>query len=398
VEKRVKKCDALALGVLDSESNIQFGEGGAGTFSDGKLNTQTHDSLISEVLNKFVFFGAPSEIEWLSKPHIGSDNLRNVVVRMRSFIQDNGGQVLFNTKLTDIKFENGEVQKIKINQDGNEKWVDVSALVLAIGHSARDTFEMLHSRGVFMRAKDFAIGARIEHLQREISRSQYGKSFSLLPPADYKLVSHMPDRSAFTFCMCPGGTVTVATSEEGGVVTNGMSNYARDGVNANSALIVQVTRADFGDGVMDGINFQREIERKAYKVGGGAYRAPVQKVGDFLIDKSSSSFGEVKPTYGAGTTFAKMDDVLPPFITKAMRFALTDMDKRLRGFANPDALLTAPETRTSSPIRIERDEKLQSISHRGIYPCGEGAGYAGGITSSAVDGIKVADAIFKNFA
>ena len=398
VEKRIEKCNALAFGVLDTQSNIQFGEGGAGTFSDGKLNTQTHDSLISEVLEKFVFFGAPPEIEWLSKPHVGSDNLKNVVVRMRSFIQNNGGQVLFNTRLDDIKTKDGRIETIKIISEGEEKWLDVSALVLAIGHSARDTFEMLLSRGVFMRAKDFAIGARIEHLQSNISLSQYGKGYALLPPADYKLVSHTPDRAAFTFCMCPGGEVTVATSEEGGVVTNGMSNYARDGVNANSALIVQVTRADFGEGVMDGVNFQRKIERLAFDVGGGKLRAPVQRVGDYLKNKSSSRFGEVKPTYSAGTTFAKMEDVLPPFITDAMRYAITDMDKRLRGFAHPDALLTAPETRTSSPVRIERGENYQSISHRGIYPCGEGAGYAGGITSSAVDGIKIADAIYKTFA
>ncbi|MBQ8658710.1 MAG: FAD-dependent monooxygenase [Clostridia bacterium] len=398
VEEREKKISVFfSEKTLDPDSNIQFGEGGAGTFSDGKLNTQTHSPLIREVLETFVRYGAPKEILWLNKPHIGSDNLKKIVKNMREDIIDRGGQVCFHSRLIDLKIQNGSIKSVKIKSREGEQSYEVSALVLAIGHSARDTFEMLLSRGVYFRQKDFAVGVRIEHLQDKIGFSQYGKSYSLLPAADYKLVSHASDRAAFTFCMCPGGFVMPAASEEGGVVTNGMSNYARDGKNANSALIAQVTQADFGEGALAGVEFQRRLERAAYLAGGKTYAAPVQKIGDFLKDKESSSFGEVLPTYAAGTAFADLRCVLPTGVADALKLAIADMEKRLKGFADPDGILTAVESRTSSPVRIERDENLESVSTKGLYPCGEGAGYAGGITSSAVDGLRVADAVYKKF-
>ena len=382
---------------LDPNSNVQFGEGGAGTFSDGKLNTQTHSALNKEVLKLFVRFGAPEEILWLAKPHIGSDNLKNVVKNMRQYIIERGGEVRFHTRLTDLRLTDGIVTEATVCGEKGEESIPVSALVLAVGHSARDTFEMLLRKGIPLRNKDFAVGARIEHLQTEIGFSQYGKGYTLLPAADYKLVSHASDRAAFTFCMCPGGFVMPAASEEGGVVTNGMSNYARNERNANSALIAQVTAADFGDKPLAGVEFQRQIERAAFLAGGSTYAAPVQLVGDFLRDKTSGRFGSVTPTYAAGTEFSDLRAVLPTAITETLKKAIVDMDRRLKGFACPDAVLTAVESRTSSPVRIERDDTLQSIGAKALYPCGEGAGYAGGITSSAADGLRVAEGVFHSF-
>ena len=397
VEEREKDTQTFfGGGGLNVESNIQFGEGGAGTFSDGKLNTQTHDLRNKKVLETFVRFGAPKEIAWLNKPHIGSDNLKKVVKAMREYILAQGGQVRFYTRLDDLQITDGKLTGATFvhTKTGERITQDVSALVLAIGHSARDTFEKLLARGVQMRAKDFAVGVRIEHLQEKIGFLQYGNAYTKLPAADYKLVYRGDKRSAFTFCMCPGGFVMPATSEECGVVTNGMSNYARDGKNANAALIAQVSTADFGDGVMDGVELQRKIERAAYVAGGETYAAPVQLVGDFLRDRVSDWFGEVSPTYAAGTAFADLRTVLPPYVSETLKNAIVDMDKRLKGFACRDAVLTGAETRTSSPVRIERDnESLQSVNTENIYPCGEGAGYAGGITSAAVDGVKVALAI-----
>ena len=402
VEERKTRIDAfIQTRVLDENCNVQFGEGGAGTFSDGKLNTQTHSPLQDEVLQTFIRFGAPQEIAYLNKPHIGSDNLQNVVRNMRESILAQGGEVRFHTLLQDIVVKDGEISGVVLRnlRTGKEETLDVSALVLAVGHSARDTFETLYRRGVYMRQKDFAVGVRVEHLQDEIGRSQYGKAYALLPAADYKLVSHAQDRAVFTFCMCPGGYVMPATSEAGAVVINGMSNYARDGKNANAALIAQVTAKDFnGEHALAGVYFQRELERKAFLVGGKNYNAPVQKLGDFLSGKTSERFSSVQPTYAVGTTFADIGAILPQAVVSALRAGILDMDKRLKGFACPDALLTAVETRTSSPIRIQRDPKtLQSVSTKGVYPCGEGAGYAGGITSSACDGIRVADQVFYQF-
>ena len=409
VEERETKINAFfTTKLLDTQTNIQFGEGGAGTFSDGKLNTQTHSPLNKEVLTTFVRFGAPEEILYLSKPHIGSDNLKKVVKNMREYILSHGGEVHFNTRLDDIIVQDGKLTHAVITKlnaytvggngektPSNPEKLPVSALILAIGHSARDTFEKLLAKGVAMHAKNFAVGVRIEHLQSKIGMAQYGKAYAQLPPADYKLVSHAKERAAFTFCMCPGGYVMPSTSEEGGVVTNGMSNYARDGENANSALIVQVTQADFGtDAPLGGVEFQRKLELAAYRAGGETYAAPTQLVGDFMQNKTSTRFGEVQPTYAAGTAFANLHDVLPQALTETLQFALTDMDRKLHGFAASEAILTAVESRTSSPVRIERDESLQSVTIKGLYPCGEGAGYAGGITSSAADGLRVAEALF----
>ena len=405
VEEREAKIDRFVnLKTLDTDTNIQFGEGGAGTFSDGKLNTQTHSPLNREVLELFVRFGAPKEILWLAKPHIGSDKLKTVVKNMREYIRTQGGQVLFNTRLEDLCIKNGRVEEVtlkKLNADmvcSNLDKIPVSAVVLAIGHSARDTFEMLLKRGVPMRQKDFAVGVRIEHLQSSVGLAQYGKAYTKLPAADYKLVSHASERATFTFCMCPGGYVMPAASEEGGVVVNGMSNYARDGKNANSALIAQVTKADFGsEHPLAGVEFQRKLERATFEAGGRNYCAPVQLVGDFLEDRMSNRFGEVAPTYAAGTTFADLRAILPIPVIVALKAAIVDMDRKLKGFASPDGILTAVESRTSSPVRIERDETLQSMGVQGLYPCGEGAGYAGRITSSAADGLRSAEAVFAAF-
>ncbi len=401
VEEREKRINRFFESrILDTETNVQFGEGGAGTFSDGKLNTQTHSPLNREVLELFVRFGAPKEILYLSKPHVGSDNLKKVVKNMREYIRSQGGEIRFYTRLEDIFIKDGRVEEVEISVNAdtvcpNKTRMPVSAVILAVGHSARDTFSMLERRGVPMRAKDFAVGVRIEHLQEKIGLSQYGKAYEKLPAAEYKLVSHASERSVFTFCMCPGGFVMPATSVEGGVVTNGMSNYARNERNANSALIAQVTRADFeGESPLAGMLFQERLERAAYLAGGKSYAAPVQKVGDFLRGRTSACFGEVTPTYAVGTCFADLREVLPPPIVEALKAGLADMDRRLKGFADPDALLTAVETRTSSPIRIERAENGQSVGVDGLYPCGEGAGYAGGITSSAADGLRAAEALF----
>lgn len=405
VEERERKIDRFVTKkILDTDTNIQFGEGGAGTFSDGKLNTQTHSALNCEVLELFARFGAPREILWLAKPHIGSDKLKSVVKNMREYIRAQGGEVLFHTRLEDIVVKDGRVEEVvlkRLNADTVCPYGDkfaVSAVILAIGHSARDTFETLLNRGVFMRQKEFAVGVRIEHLQSSVGLAQYGKAYPKLPAADYKLVSHASERAAFTFCMCPGGYVMPAASEEGGVVVNGMSNFARDGKNANSALIAQVTRADFAsEHPLASVEFQRKLERAAYVAGGRNYAAPVQLIGDFLNDRTSSRFGEVTPTYAAGTAFADLRSVFPAPVHAALKTAIVDMDRKLKGFAHPDGILTAVESRTSSPVRIERDDDLQSVSVKGVYPCGEGAGYAGGITSSAADGLRVAEAVFQEF-
>lgn len=385
---------------LDEDCNVQFGEGGAGTFSDGKLNTQTKDPRNREVLETFVEFGAPEEIAYLNKPHIGSDRLRDVLLNIRKYILAHGGQYLFHTRLDDIVLKNGIVDQVCLKdvKTGQSVYEEVSDVVLAIGHSSRDTFSMLLRRGFAMQAREFAIGVRIEHLQEKINFAQYSATHISLPPADYKLVSHAGERTAFTFCMCPGGYVMPAASECGGVVTNGMSNYARDGRNANSALLVQIRREDFDrGGVLDGVDFQRSFERKAFEVSGRSYAAPVQRAEDFFAGKESLRFGEVLPTYSAGTAMFNLNKLFPAFIADSMKAGILDMDKRLHGFAAPDALLTAPETRFSSPVRVIRNERCESVSAVGVYPCGEGCGYSGGITSSAADGILVAEKICDKY-
>lgn len=394
VEERIASCERFfSEHRLDPESNIQFGEGGAGTFSDGKLYTQTNNPKNkhnADVFSLFVRFGAPKEISYLAKPHIGSDNLRVIVKKMREHICAQGGEVRFSTKMTDLLVKDGRTGGVRTSA-GEEMKAD--AVVLAIGHSARDTFAMLEKK-LFMQQKEFAVGVRIEHLQEEIGKAQYGAAWKSLPPADYKVVSHASERGCVSFCMCPGGFVIPAASEEGGVVTNGMSNYRRDARNANAALVVQVKKEDFGgEDPLAGVRFQRTLEQRAFEYGGRDYRAPVQLVGDFLRRRVSDKFGSVVPSYAAGTSFAPLDEVLPSFVSQSLRAALSDMGKRLKGYDCPDAVMTGVESRTSSPVRILRDETMQSVSVQGVYPCGEGCGYAGGITSSAADGLRVADAI-----
>ena len=390
----------FAGGELDENNNVQFGEGGAGTFSDGKLNTQTKDPRNLEVLEIFAEFGAPQEILYLNKPHIGSDKLRGVVASMRNYILKNGGEVRFHTLFKDFTEENGKVRTVILEDliGGQTYEEEAEVIVLAVGHSSRDTFFAMKRHGLAMEAREFAIGVRIEHLQEKINLAQYSVTHKLLPAADYKLVSHAGERSAFTFCMCPGGVVIPAASERGGVVTNGMSDYARDGRNSNSGLLVQVRRTDFDSSdVLGGIAFQRAVERKAFEAGGGNYRAPAQRVEDFLADRRTVRFGDVVPTYAIGTEGAMLKNIFPEYVSDTLKRAILDMDRHLKGFADPDAVLTAAETRFSSPVRILRGPDGQSVNVAGIYPCGEGCGYSGGITSSASDGIRIAELICEKY-
>ena len=382
---------------LDINCNVQFGEGGAGTFSDGKLNTQTKDGYNRDVLEIFARFGAPEEILYLNKPHIGSDKLKVVLKNIRAYIEGCGGRFLFNKKFVGFDSSGSELKSVIFCDviSGEEGELPVSAAVLAVGHSARDTFKMLHDSGLYMEPRDFAVGVRVEHLSERISFSQYGVACKLLPAADYKLVSHAHERTVFTFCMCPGGVVIPAASEDGGVVVNGMSDFARDGINSNSALMVQLSRADFGEGLFDGMEFQRTIEERAFAAGGRTYRAPCQLFGDFARDRVSDKFGEVLPTYAAGVQFAPLSEVLPAVAVEAFKAAVPDMGRRLKGFDSADALFTGVESRFSSPVRIVRGADRQSVSLKNLYPCGEGSGYSGGITSSAADGIKTAEYIYN---
>ena len=381
----------FATGELDTKSNVQFGEGGAGTFSDGKLNTGVNNPRIGWILSQFVRFGARDNILYDAKPHVGTDVLLTVVQNLRARIMKLGGEVRFNTQVTGLMTDGDRLVGVK-TAEGGEILCDTA--VLAIGHSARDTFQMLDKTGIPMEPKAFAMGVRIEHKQTLIDESQYGKVNPSLPPADYKLVQHLDDGSVYTFCMCPGGFVVAAASEEGRVVTNGMSYADRDGENANAALLVTVNPEEFPyEGTLGGMHWQREIEEAAYKAS-GSYRAPAQTVGDFLKGISSTGPGEVQPTYRPGVHWCDLHNVLPEKISRSLEQALPMLDGSLRGFASPDAVLTAPETRSSSPVRILRDESRQS-KIRGLYPCGEGAGYAGGIMSAAIDGIMTAEAIIE---
>ena len=378
----------FATGELDPKSNVQFGEGGAGTFSDGKLNTGVNNPRIGWILEQFVKAGARENVLYDAKPHIGTDVLLEVVQNIRRRIIELGGEVRFRTQVTGIHTENGALTGLETT-DGV---VSCRQAIFAIGHSARDTFAMLNRLGVPMEPKPFAMGVRIEHRQSMIDRAQYGRESLSLPPADYKLVKHLPDETVYTFCMCPGGYVVAASSEEGGVVTNGMSCADRDGENANAALLVTVNPADFPyEGVLGGVKWQREIEERAYRLS-GSYRAPAQRVGDFLAGRASTGAGTVQPTYRPGVHWCDLHDVLPEKITGAIAEALPQLDRNLKGFSDPDAVLTAPETRSSSPVRILRDESRQSAI-RGLYPSGEGAGYAGGIMSAAIDGMMSAEAL-----
>lgn len=381
-------------GELDPVSNVQFGEGGAGTFSDGKLNTGLNNPRIGWVLEQMVIAGAGEDILFDAKPHVGTDVLLNVVQNIRQRILSLGGQVRFNAQVTDLFVDQDRISALEIN--GTER-MDCDRVIFAIGHSARDTFEKIHGIGVHMEPKPFAMGIRIEHLQSQIDASQYGTSNPALPPADYKLVCHLENETVYTFCMCPGGYVVAAASEEGRVVTNGMSYADRSGENANAALLVTLHPAEFpGDDALSGMRWQRELEECAYHAGGGGYRAPAQRLEDFLAHRPSTGPGTILPTYRPGVTWCDLHDVLPPKITSALEEAIPQLDKYLHGFAYPDAVLTAPETRSSSPIRILRDENKQSVGIKGLYPAGEGAGYAGGIMSAAIDGMLCAEALLEN--
>jgi len=393
VEDRIKDVEEFTkTGKLNTSSNVQFGEGGAGTFSDGKLTTGLHNPFCKKVLKEFVRFGAPEQILYINKPHIGTDNLVGIISNMREYIISKGGTFLFEEKVTDIEVRDGKVTFVKCS-----KKIDTDTVILAIGHSARDTFEMLYNKGLKLERKNFSVGVRIEHLQSMINESQYGKNYKLkLPPAEYKLVYHGENRSCYTFCMCPGGVVMPSSSEDGTIVTNGMSKFARDGKNANSAVLVEVTPKDLkGDSPLEGIYFQKELEEKAFKLGGSNYFAPIQTVRDFINNKKTENIGEVKPTYMPGVTYTNLKEILPEFVSSTLEEGIKYFDTKLKGFANDDAILTGVETRSSSPVKIVRDEKLMASDILGIYPCGEGAGYAGGIMSAAVDGIRCAYGVIE---
>ena len=389
-------------GELNENSNVQFGEGGAGTFSDGKLTTGIKkDAFTRKVLKEFIEAGAPEEIMYLAKPHIGTDKLFHMVGNIRQKIISLGGEYRFETRLNDIVIKDGKITAVIVKKaDNSIEEIPTDNVILAIGHSARDTFEMLYGKGVTMLQKPFSVGARIEHTQKFINKSQFGmiNPPSVIGQADYKLAVHLSNgRGLYTFCMCPGGQVVAAASEKGRLVTNGMSEYARDKENANSALLVDVKPHDFGsEHPLAGIEFQRRIEENAFKAGGGSYRAPVQRVVDFLNDKETVKLGEVVPSYAPSVQTADMRAVLPDFVIKSFKEGFQMLDKKIRFFSKNDALLTAAETRTSSPVRILRDPtSLQSVFVQGLYPCGEGAGYAGGIMSAAVDGLRCACKILK---
>ncbi|MBP3414614.1 MAG: FAD-dependent oxidoreductase [Clostridia bacterium] len=397
VDERIRCVDNyFAGGKLNPECNVQFGEGGAGTFSDGKLTTGIKDKRIACVYDEFIKAGAPEEIAYQSKPHIGTDILRPMVANIRKKIERLGGEYLFSTRLDDIVIKNGAVSSVIVNKNGISRELECDRLILALGHSARDTFYMLYNRGLKMEQKAFSIGARIEHSQEMINRAQYGRFSQYLAAADYKLAVKTADgRGVYTFCMCPGGYVVAAASEPDSIVTNGMSLFARKGENANSAVLVGITPEDFaGDHPLAGIELQRDIERAAYAASGGNL-APAQLVGDLLRSKPSTSAGSVVPTYRPGVKWGSIDCCLPDYIVRAIAEALPMFGKKIKGFDSCDAVLTAPESRSSSPIRIKRDDTLQS-NIRGIFPCGEGAGYAGGIMSAAVDGIRCAEALIDS--
>lgn len=384
---------------LDEESNVQFGEGGAGTFSDGKLTTGIKSPYIRKVLEELYEAGAPEEILYSSKPHIGTDRLAIVVKNIRKKIERLGGEVRLESKLDKLYTANGAIQGVSYTHRGERTDIETDSVIMAIGHSARDTVEMLYKLGVEIIQKPFSVGARIEHPQSLINKAQYGRfaNHPKLGAADYKLSCHgLHERGAYTFCMCPGGTVVAAASEKEGVIVNGMSSLARDGENANSALLVGIEPKDFpSEHPLAGIYYQREIEHKAFLLGGSDYKAPAQLVGDFLQGKQSTQLGSVQPTCPTGVTLTNLDEVLPQKVSATMKDAIVQMDKKLSGFNMYDAVLTAPETRSSSSVRILRDEFLE-CNIQGIYPCGEGAGYAGGIVSAAVDGIKCAHSVLSD--
>lgn len=397
MEERVADVEGFWKGgELQPQSNVQFGEGGAGTFSDGKLTTRINDPRCEEVLSVFAAFGAPKDILTKAKPHIGTDRLRGVIRAIRQEILRLGGEIRFGQKLEALHLQNNRLCGITVNGES----ISCTRLALAIGHSARDTFRMLYDAGIPMEAKSFSVGARIEHRQETIDRGLYGAyaGHPALPPGEYQLSHRENGRGVYTFCMCPGGVVVPAASEPDTVVTNGMSCYARDGANANAALVVGVSPEDFGHHPLDGVRFQELLERRAFTMGGRDYRAPAADVQSFLQGKPGLRITDVFPTYARGVERADFDALFPAFVTERMRTGLWRFGNKLPGFDRSGALLTGPETRTSSPVRILRGENGQSPAAAGLYPCGEGAGFAGGIMSAAVDGLRIAEAILREFA
>lgn len=397
VDSRTKKVkDFWEKGELDTECNVQFGEGGAGTFSDGKLNTGVNNPLSKIVFNELVRHGAPAEILYEAKPHIGTDKLSETVKNIRKDIISMGGEVIFGAKYLDYKEKNGRIAAVIYEKDGKEFIIDTDNLILATGHSARDVFYTLNDKGILLTPKNFSVGVRIEHTQEELNKSMYGEFYNhpALGAADYKISVHdNSGRGIYSFCMCPGGTVVASSSEKETIVTNGMSMFRRDGTNANSAILVGITPEDFGSNSLDGIAFQKKIEKAAYIAAGRNYNAPCCKVGDFLSGTKTSLNGSVIPSYKPGVSLVLPDEYLPEFVSGALKFAIPEFGKKIKCFKNPDALLTGPETRSSSPVRIVRNEKLYIDNVKGLYPAGEGAGYAGGIVTAAMDGLKCAMAV-----
>lgn len=395
VEERVKDVEEFfKTNKLNTLSNIQFGEGGAGTFSDGKLNTLVKDKLNrgKKVFEVFIENGAPNEIMYLNKPHIGTDILRKVIVNMRNKIISMGGEFKFNTKLTDINITNNKISSITIN---DKETINCTCLVLAIGHSSRDTFKLLYDKGLNMKSKNFAVGLRIEHPAEMINKNQYKDKYKLLPPADYKLTHQTKSgRGVYSFCMCPGGFVVNASSEEKRLVVNGMSNYKRDEVNSNSAIVVTVTNKDFGSNVLDGVEYQRRLEEKAYELGKGLI--PVQLYKDFKDNKETTKLGSITPNTKGSYTLSNLNDIFSEDINNSIIEGIENFNNKIKGFNRDDAVLLGVESRTSSPVIIERNEEFIS-SVEGIYPCGEGAGYAGGITTASIDGIKVFESIISKY-
>lgn len=395
VENRIKDIETFhKTRAFNPSSNVQFGEGGAGTFSDGKLNSNTHDIRSQIVLHEFVLCGAPKEILYESKPHIGTDKLPNVVKNIREKIISLGGKVCFNTCLKDLVIENNTLQAIVVEKENKLETINTNHLIIAAGHSARDVFSLLKAKNLRMEQKPFSMGFRCEHSQKQINEIQYGTfaNHPSLGSADYKLSVHLPStRGVYTFCMCPGGTVVAATSEEGHLVVNGMSTFARDGTNANSAILCDVKPSDFGStDVLAGVEFQRKYEKLAFELAGSSYSAPAQLMGDFMKNQPSTKGGKVTPSYPLGVKWTNLELCLPKFVTSSIREALPLFDQKMHGYLSDDAVLTGIETRSSSPVRILRNENGQS-NIQGIFPCGEGAGYSGGILSSAVDGIRQAE-------
>jgi hypothetical protein rflaF_01479 len=385
-------------GILDTECNIQFGEGGAGTFSDGKLTTGIKDKRIGWILERFVEFGAPEEILYMAKAHIGTDMLRNVVKNLRQRVISLGGEILFGAKFCAFTAENGRISSVGYERSGQRYRLETDNVILAAGHSARDVFELMYKENISLSQKNFAVGVRIEHLREAIDKAMYGDfaGHPALKAADYKLAVHLPNgRTLYTFCMCPGGEVVAASSEIGRLAVNGMSCFARNAENSNSALLVNINTDDYGsDHPLAGMYFQRELEERAFIAGGSDYSAPVISVGEFLGGKSGDSL--VKPSYRPSVKKASPEEYLPDFVCESLKLGIPEMGRKLRGFDSPEAVLTGIESRSSSPVRIDRGEDLQSVSLRGLFPCGEGAGYAGGIVSAAVDGMKCAEAVLKN--